>query len=167
MRVKEESGRASLRLNIWKKKMASGPITAWQMRREKVEVVADFLFLDSKITADGDRSHEIWRRLLLGRQAMTNLDTVLKSRDITLLTKVCRVKAMVFPVVTYSYESLAVKKAEHQRTDAFKLCCWRRLLKIPWAARISNQSVSREINTKYSLEWLILKLKLQYFNHLI
>ena len=147
--------------------MASGPITAWQMGREKVEVVADFLFIDSKITADGDCSHEIWRRLLLGRQAMTNLDTVLKIRDITLLTKVCRVKAMVFPVVTYSYESLAVKKAEHQRTDAFKLCCWRRLLKIPWAARISNQSVSREINTKYSLEWLILKLKLQYFNHLI
>ena len=147
--------------------MAYGPITAWQMEREKVEVVADFLFLDSKITADGDCSHEIWRRLLLGSKAMTNLDTVLKSRDITLLTKVCRVKAMVFPVVTYSYESLAVKKAEHQRIDAFKLYCWRRLLKVPWAARISNQSVSWEINTKYSLEGLILKLKLQYFNHLI
>ena len=147
--------------------MASAPITAWQTEGEKVEVMTDFLFLGSKVTADGDRSHEIRRRLLLVRKAMTNLDNVLKSRDIALLTKVPIVKAMVFPVVMYGYESWTVKKAERQRTDAFKLWCWRRLLKVPWTARRSNQSILREINPEYSLEGLMLKLMFQYFGHLM
>ena len=129
--------------------------------------MTDFLFLGFKITVDGDCSHEIRRRLLLGRKAMTNLDSVLKSRDITLPTKVCIVKAMVFPVVMYSCESWTIKKAECQRIDAFKLWCWRRLLKVPWTARRSNQSILREINPEYSLEGLMLKLKLQYFGHLM
>ena len=136
-------------------------------RRVKVEVVTDFLFLGSKILVGGDCSHEIRRRLLLGRKAMTNLDSVLKSRDITLPTKVCIVKAMIFPVVTCSCESWTIKKAECQRIDAFKLWCWRRHLRVPWTARRSNQSILREINTEYSLEGLMLKLKLQYFGHLI
>ena len=138
--------------------MVSGPITAWQIG-EKVEAVTDFLFLGSKITVNGDCSHEIRRQLLLGRKAMTNLDNVLKSRDTTLLTNVCIVKATVFPVVMYDYESWAVKKAECQRIDAFELWCWRRLLKVPWTARRSNQSILREINPEYSLEGLMLKLK--------
>ena len=142
MRVKEESEKAGLKLSIKKTKIvASGPITAWQIEGEKVKVVTDFLFLGSKITVDGDCSHEIRRRLLLGRKAMTNLDSVLKGRDITPSTKVHIVKAMVFPVVTYSCESWTVKRAEHQRMDAFKLWCWRRLLRAPWTPRRSNQSV--------------------------
>ena len=132
-----------------------------------METVRDFTFLGSKITADGDCSHEIKRCLLLGRKAMTNLDSILKSRDITLLTKVCLVKAMVFPVVLYGCESWTIKKAEHRRTDAFELWCWRRLLRIPWTARRSNQSILKEINPEYSLEGLILKLKLHYFGHQI
>ena len=136
-------------------------------RREKVETMTDFLYLGSKITVGGDCSHEIRRRLLLGRKAMTNLDSVLKSRDITLPTKIHTVKAMVFPVVTYGYESWTIKKAECQRIDAFEPLCWRRLLKIPWIARRSNQSILREINPEYSLEGLILKLKRQYFGHLM
>ena len=146
--------------------MASSPITAWQIEGEKVEVVTDFLFLGSKITVDGDCSQEI-RCLLLGRKAMTNLDSVLKSRDITLLTQIHRVKAMVFPVVMYGSESWTLKKAECQRIDAFELWCWRRLLKVPWTARRSNQSILREINPEYSLEGLMMKLKLQYFGHLM
>ena len=168
MMVKEESERADLKLNS--KKLRSwhlGPITSWQTEGKKVEVVTDFLFLGSKITADCDCSHEIRRQFLLGRKAMINLDSVLKSRDITLLTKVCRVKAMVFPVVMYSCESWTIKKAEHQRIDAFELWCWRRRLKVPWAARRSNQSILRDMNPEYSLEGLLLKLKLQYFGHLI
>ena len=139
---------------------ASHPIPAWQVEEGKVEMVTSFLFLGSKITMDGDCSHEIRRHLLLGRKAMTNLDTVLKIRDITLLTKVHIVKAMVFPMITYSCESWTVKKAEHQRTDVFKMWCWIRLLKIPWTARSSNQSILKEINPEYSLEELILKLEL-------
>ena len=166
IRVKEESERAGLRLNVKKTKiMASNPITAWQIEGEKVEVVTDFLFLGSKITVDGDCSHEIRRRLLLGRKAMTNIDSVFKSRDITLPTKVPIGKALVFPVVMYSCESWTVKKAEHERIDAFKLWCWRRLLEVPWTARRSNQSILREDNPAYSLEGLMLKLKLQYFGH--
>ena len=145
--------------------MASGPITAWQMEGEKVEIVTDFPFLGSKITMDGDWSHEIRRFLLLGRKAVTSLDSVLESRDITLLTKVYIVKAMVFPVVMYGCESWTVKKAEHWIIDAFKWWCWRRLLKAPWTVR-SSQSVSREINPEYLLERLMLKLKLQHFGHL-
>ena len=167
MRVKE-SERASLRLNIEKTKtMVSGPITSWQTEGEKVEVVTDFLFLGSRITVDGDCSHETRRRWLLGRKAMTNPGSVLKSRDITLLTKVHIVKAVVCPVVTCGCESWTIKKAEHQRIDAFGLWCWRRLLKVPWMARRSNQSILREINPEYSLERLMLKLKLQYFGHLM
>ena len=147
--------------------MPSGPITSWQIEGDKVEVVAYFLFLDSKITADSDCSHEIRRCSLLGGKAMTNLDSVLKSRDITLLTKVHIVKAMVFPVVIYGCESWTVKEAERQRIDAFKLWCWRRLLKVPWTARRVNQSILREINPENSLEGLMLKLKLKYFNHLM
>ena len=146
--------------------MASGPITSWQIEGEKVEVVTDFLFLGSKIIVGGDCSHEI-RRLLLGRKAMTNLDSVLKSRDVTLSTKVCIVKAMVFPVVTYGCEGWSVKKAECQRIDAFELWCWKRLLKVLWTARRSSQSVLRKISPEYSLEGLMLKLKLQYFGHLM
>ena len=168
MRVKEESEKFGLKLNVKKTKiMASSPITSWQIKGEKMEVVTDFLFLTSKITADGKCIHEIRRRLLLGRKTMKNLDSVLKSRDVTRLTKVRIVKAVVFPVVTYGCASWTVKKAEHQRIDAFELWCWRRLLKVPWRARRSNQSILREINLEYSLEGLTLKLKLQYFGHLM
>ena len=132
-----------------------------------METVRDFIFLGSKITADGDCSHEIKKHLLLGRKAMTNLDSILKSRDITLPTKVCLVKAMVFPVVMYGYESWTIKKAEYRRIDAFELWCWRRLLRVPWIARRSNQSILKEISPEYSLKGLMLKLKLQYFGHLI
>ena len=146
--------------------MSSGPITLWQIYGETVETVRDFLFLGSKITADFDCSHEIKRCLLLGRKAMTNLDSMLKSRDITLLTKIRLVKAMVFPVVMYGCESWTIKKTEHQRTDAFELWCWRGLLRVPWTARRSSQSILKEISSEYSLEGLMLKLKLQYFGHL-
>ena len=162
---KEGNERVGLKLNIKKANiMASGPITSWQIEGEKVEVVTDFLFLGSKITADGDCSHEV-RLFLLGRKVMTNLDSVLKSRDITLPTNVCIVKAMVFSVVRYSCKSWTVKKAEHQRIDAFKLWCWKRLLKVPWTVRRANQSILREINPEYSLEGLMVKL--QYFGHLM
>ena len=144
--------------------MASGPITSWEIDGE---TVSDFIFLGSKIIADGDCSNEIKRHLLLGRKVMTNLDSIFKSRDITLPAKVCLVKAMVFPVVMYGCESWTVKKAEHQRIDAFKLWCWKRLLRVPWTARRFNQSILKEINPEYSLEGLILKLKLQYFGHLM
>ena len=147
--------------------MASGPITSWEIDGETVETVSDFIFLGSKITADGDCSHEIKRRLFLGRKVMTNLDSILKSRDITLPTKVCLVKAMVFPVVMYGCESWTVKKAERQRIDAFELWCWRRLLRVPWTVRRSNQSILKEISPGRSLEGLMLKLKLQYFGHLM
>ena len=148
--------------------MASGPITSWQIDGETMETMTDFIFLDSKITADGNCSHEIKRHLLLGRKVMTNLDSILKSRDITLLTKVHLVKAMVFPVVMYGCESWTIKKAECQRIDAFELWCWRRLLRVPWTARRSNQSILKEISpVEYSLEGQMLKLKLQYFGHLM
>ena len=151
MRVEEESEKGGLKLNIQKTKiMASGPITSWQIDGETVETVSDFIFLGSKIIADGDRSNEIKRHLLLGRKVMTNLDSILKSRDITLLTKVHPVKAIVFPVVMYGCESWTIKKAEHQRIDAFELWCWRRLLRVPWTARRSNQSVLKEISPEYS-----------------
>ena len=157
-----------LKLNIQKTKiMASGPTTLWQIDGETVETVADFIFLGSKITADGDCSHVIKRHLLLGRKAMTNLDSILKSRDITLSTKVHLVKAMVFPVIMYGCESWTLKKAECQRIDAFELWCWRRLLRVLWNARRSNQSILKEINPEYSLEGLMLKLKLQYDGHLM
>ena len=147
--------------------MASGLITSWEIHREIVETVSDFTFLGSKITADGDCSHEIKRCLLLGRKVMNNLDSILKSRDITLSTKVCLVKAMVFPVVMYGCESWTVKKAEHRRIDAFEWWCWRRLLRVPWTARRSNQSILKEINPGCSLEGLMLKLKLQYLGYLM
>ena len=147
--------------------MASGPITSWEIDGETVGTVSDFIFLGSRITADGDCSHEIGRRLLLGRKVMTNLDSILKSRDITLATKVHLVKAMVFPVVVYGCESWTIKKAERRRIDASDLWGWRRLLRVPWTARRSNQSIQKEINPGYSLEGLMLKLKLQYFGHLI
>ena len=147
--------------------MASGPITSWPIDGETVETVADFIFLGSKITADGDCSNEIKRLLLLGRKVMTNLDSILKSRDITLPTKVCLIKAVVFPVVVYGCESWTVKKAEHRRIDAFELWCWRRLLKVSWTARRSNQSILRESSPGCSLEGLMLKLKLQYFGYLM
>ena len=148
--------------------MASGPITSWQIDGETMErVTTDFTFLGSKITADGECSHKIKRHLLLGRKVMTNLDSILKSRDITLLTKVCPVKAMVFPVVMYGCESWTIKKAEHWRIDAFELWCWRRLLRVPWTARRSNQSILKEISPWCSLEGLMLKLKLQYFGDLM
>ena len=147
--------------------MASGPIISWQIDGETVETVTDFIFLGSKISADGDCSHEIKRCLLLGRKALTNLDSILKCRDITLPTKVHLVKAMVFPVVMYGCESWTVKKAEGQRIDAFELWCWRRLLRVPWTARRSNQSILKDISTEYLLEGLMLKLKLQYFGHLM
>ena len=159
MKVKEESEKVSLKINIQKTKiMASGPNTSWQIDGETVETV--FIFLDSKITADGDCSHEIKRHLLLGRKVMTNLDSILKSRDITLPTKVRLVKAMVFPVVMCRYESWTIKKAEHRRIDAFEVWCWRRLLRVPWTARRSNQSILKEISPGCSLEGLMLKLKL-------
>ena len=145
--------------------MASGVITSWQIEREKVEPVTDFIFLGSKITADSDCSHEIKKRLLLGRRTMTNLDRILKSRDITLPTKVHLVKTMVFPVVMYGCESWTIRKAEYLRTDAFELWCWRRLLRVPWTATRSNQSILKQISPECSLEGLILKLKLQYFGH--
>ena len=147
--------------------IASDPISSWQIDGEAVETVIDFIFGDSKITANGDGSHEIKRHLLLGRKVMTNLDSILKSRDITLPTKVCLVKAVVFPVVMYGCESWTIKKAECQRIDAFELWCWRRLLRVPWAARRSNQSILEEISPEYSLEGLMLKLKLQYYGHLM
>ena len=143
--------------------MTSGPITSWEIDEETVETVSDFILRGSKITADGDCSHESKRRLLLGRKVMTNLDNIFKSRDVTLPTKVHLVKAMVFPVVVYGYESWTVKKAEHWRIDAFELWYWRRLLKVPWTERRSNQSILKEISPEYSLEGLMLKLKLQYF----
>ena len=147
--------------------MASGPTTSWEIDGETVETASDFIFWGSKITANGDCSHEIKRRLHLGRKVMTNLDGIFKSRDITLPTKVCLVKVMVFPVVMYGCESLTVKKAECQRIDAFELWCWRRLLRVSWTAVRSNQPILKEISREYSLEGLMLKVKLQYFGHLI
>ena len=147
--------------------MASSPITSWQVDAETMETVMDIILVGSKITADGDRNHEIKRRLFLGRKVMTNLDSILKSRDVTLPTKVRLVKAMVFPVVMYGCESWSIKKTECQKIDAFELWCWRRLLRVPWTTRRSNQSILKEINLEYSLEELMLKLKLQYFGHLI
>ena len=162
MKVKEESEKAGLKLNIHKTKiMASGPIISWKIDGETMETVTDFIFLGSKITVVGDCSHEIKRRLLLGRRVMTNLDSILKSRDITLPTKVRLVKAMVFPVVMYERENWTVKKAECRRTDAFELWCWRRLLRVPWTARRSNQSILKEISPGISLGGMMLKLKLQ------
>ena len=167
MKVKEESEKVDLRLNIQKTKiMTSSPITSWEIDGETVETVSDFIFFGSKITADGDCSHEIKRPLLLGRKVMTNLDNILKSRYITLSTKVRLVKAMVFSVVVYGCESWTMKKAEHQRIDAFELWCWRRLLRVPWTARRSNQSILK-ISPGCSLVGLMLKLKLQYFGHLM
>ena len=166
--MKSERGewKVGLKLNIQKTKtMASSPITSWQIDGETVETVADFIFQGSKITADGDCSHEIKRHLLLGRKVMTNLDSILKSRDITLSTKVHLVKDMVFPVVMCGCESWTIKKAECWRIDAFELWCWRRLLRVPWTARRSNQSILMEISPGCSLEGLVLKLKLHYFDH--
>ena len=161
MKVIEESEKLGLKLNIQKTKiMASGPITSWQIDGETEETGTDFIFLASKITADGDCSHEIKRRLLLGRKSMTNLSSILKSRDITLPTKVHLIKAMVFPGVMYGCESWTIKKAEHQRIEAFELWCWRRLLRVPWTARRSNQSILKEISPEHSLEGLMLKLNL-------
>ena len=168
MKVKEESEKVGLKLNIQKTKiMASSPITSWQIDGETMEIVTDFISVGSKLTADGDCSHEIKRCLLLGRKIVTNLDSILKSRDITLPTKVHLVKAMVFPGVTYGCESWTIKKAELRRIDAFELWCWRRLLRVPWTARRSNQSILKQISPEYSLEGLILELKLQYFGHLM
>ena len=168
MKVKEETEQVGLKLNIQKTKiMASGPITSWQIDGETMEIVTDFMFWGSKVTSDGDCSHEIKRHLLLGRKAMTNLNSMLKSRDITLPTKVHLVKALVFPVVMYGCESWTTKKAEHQRIDAFELWYWRRLLRVPWTTRMSNQSILKEISPEYSLEGLMLKLKLQYCGHLM
>ena len=164
MKVKEESEKVCLKLNIQKTKiMASVPITSWKIDGETVETVRDFILGGSEITADGDCSHEIKRHLLLGRKVMTNIDNILKSRDITLPTKVRLIKAMVFPVVMYACESWTLKKAECQRIDAFELWCWRRLLRVPWTARRSSQSILKEVSPEYSLEGLMLKLKLQYF----
>ena len=168
MKVKEESEKVGLKLNIQKMKiMASGPVTSCEIDRETVETVSDFILGGSKITTDGDCSHEIKRRLLLGRKVLINLDSILRSRDITLPTKVHLVKPMVFPVVMYGCESWTVKKAERRRIDAFELWCWRRLLRVPWTARRSNQSILKEISPKYSLEGVMLKLKLQHFCHLM
>ena len=168
MKVKEESEKAGLKLNTQKTKiMSSGPITSWERDAETVEAVSGFIFLSSKITADSDCSHEIKRHLLLGRKVMIDLDNVLKNRDITLPTKVHLVKAMVFPVVMYRCESWTVKKAECQRIDAFELWYWRKLLRVPWTARRSNQSILKEISPGISLEGMMLKLKLQYFGHLM
>ena len=152
---------------MFSKIMASSPITSWQIDGEAVETVADFILGGSKITTDGDCSHEIKRRLLLGRKVMTKIDSILKSRDITLPTKVHLVKAMVFPLVLYGCESWTIKKAEGRRINAFELCCWRRLFRVPWTTRGSNQSILKEISPEYSLEGLMLKLKLQYFGHLM
>ena len=166
MKVKQESDKVGLKLNIKKANiMASGPISSWQIDGETMEIVTDFTLGGSKITADGDCSHEIKRLLFFGRKVMTNLDSILKSRDITLPTKVHLVKAMV--VVMYGCESWTIKKAEHRRIDAFELWCWRRLLRVPWTARRFNQSILKEISPEYSLEGLMLKLKLQYFSRLM
>ena len=166
--MKEESEKDVLKLNIQKMKiMASSPITSWQIDGETMKTVTHFIFLSSKITADGNWSHEIKRRLLLGRKAMTNLDNILKSRDITLVTKVHLVKAIVFPVVMYGFESRTIKKTDCWRIDAFELWFWRRLLRVPWSARRFNQSIQKEISPAYSLEGLMLKLKFQYFGHLM
>ena len=168
VKVKEESEKFGFKLNIQKTKiMVSSPITSWQIDGETVETAADFIFLGSKITADGNSIHELKRHLLLGRKVMTNLDSILKSRDITLLTKIHLVKAMVFPVDMYGCESWTIKKAEHQRIDAFELWCWRRLLRVHWTAKRFNQSIVKEISPGCSLEGLMLKLKLQYFGHLL
>ena len=168
IKMKEESEKVDLKLNIQKTKiMASDPITSWEIDGETVETVAGFILGGSKITADGDCSHEIQICLLLEIKVMTNLDSILKSRDITLPTKVCLVKAMVFPVVMYGYESWTIKKAEHRGIDAFELWCWRRLLRVPWTARRSNQSILKEISPGCSSEGLMLKLKLRYFGHLM
>ena len=168
MKVEEESEKVDLKLSIQRMKiMASGPITSWQIDGETMQTVRDFIFLDSKITADGDCSHEIKRCLLLGRKAMTILGSILKSRNITLPTKVHLVKVIAFPVVMYGCESWTIKKAKCQRIDAFELWCWRSLLKVPWTASRSNQSILKEISPEYSLEGLTLKLKLQYFGHLM
>ena len=168
MKVKEESEKAGLKLNIQNMKiMASNPITSWQIDGETMKTVTDFIFLGSKITADGDCSHEIKRHLLLGRKAMRNLDSILKSRDIILPTKVCIVKALVFLVVMYGCENWTIKKVECWKIDAFELWYWRRVLRVPWTARRSNQSILKEVSPEYSLEELMLKLKLQYFGHLI
>ena len=168
MKVKEENEKVGLKLNNQKTKiMASGPITSWQIDGETMETVTDFIFWGSKITADGDCTHEIKRCLLLGRKGITNLESILKSRDITLPTKVHLVKATVFPAVMYGCESGTVKKAECRRIDGFELWCWRRLLRVPWTGRRSNQSILKEIRPEYSLERLMLKLKLQYFGHLL
>ena len=168
MKVKEESEKVGLKLNIQKTKItASGPITSWEIDGERVETVSDFIFWGSKITADGDCKHEIKRRLLLGRKVMTNLDNILKSRDINLPTKVRLVKATVFPVVINGCEIWTVKKAECQRIVAFEMWCWRRLLRVPWTARRSNLSILKEISPGISLEGMMLKLKLQYFGHLM
>ena len=167
MKLKEESEKVGLKLNIQKTKiMASSPITSWEINGETGNSVR-FIFMGSKITADGDCSHEIKRCLPLGRKAMTNLDSIFKNRDITLPTKVQLVKAMVFPVVMYGCESWTVKKAKHRRIDAFELRCWRKLLRVPWTARRSNQSILKEFSPGCSLEGLVLKLKLQYFGHLM
>ena len=168
MKVKEESKQVGLKLSIQKTKiMASSPITTWRLDGETMETVTDFILGGSKITADGDCSHEIKRRLLVGIKAMTNLDNMLKSRNISLPTKAHLVKAMVFPVVVYGCESWIIKKAEHERIDAFEMWCWRRFLRVPWTARRSNQSVLKEISPEYSVEGLMLKLKFQYFGHLM
>ena len=168
MKVKEKSEKVGLKLNIQKTKiMPSGPITSWEIEGETVETVSDFILGGSKITADGDYSHEIKRCLLRGRKVMTNLDSIFKSRDTTLPTKVCLVKTIVFPVVTYGCASWTVKKAEHRRFDAFELWCWKRLLRVPWTARRSNQSILKEISPGISLEGMMRKLKLQYFGHLM
>ena len=168
MKVKEESEKVGLKLNIQTTKiMASGPITSWQIDGETVKTVSDFILGGSQITADGDCSHEVKRHLFFGRKVMINLDSILKSRDITLSTEVHLVKAMVFPIVVYACESWTIKKAEQRRIDAFELWCWRRLLRVPWTARRSNQSIPKEISPGCSLERLMLKPKFQYFGHLM
>ena len=168
MKVIEESEKVGLKLNIQKTKiMASGPFTSWQIDGEKMETVTDSILGGSKISAEYYCSHEIKKCLLLGRKVMTNLDSILKSRDMTLSRKVCLVKAMVFPVVMYGCERWTIKKAEHWRIDAFELWCWRRVLRVPWTSRRSNQSILKEISSGFSLEGLMLKLKLQYFGHLM
>ena len=168
MKVKKDSEKVGLKLSIQKAKiMASGPITSWQIGGETMERMNDFIILGFKITADGDCSHEIKRHLLLGRKIMINVDSILKSRDITLSTKVCLVKAMVFPVVMYGRENWTITKTEHRRIDAFELWCWRRLLRVPWTTRRWNQSILKEISPGYSLEGLMFKLKLQYFGHIM
>ena len=168
MKVKEESEKVALKLHIQKTKiMAASPITSWQIDRKTIKPVTDFIYLGSKITADGDCSHEIKRCLLLGRKVMTNLDSILNSRDITLPTKVHLVKAMVFPVVMHGCEKGTIKKPEHRRINAFELWCWRRLLRVPWTARRSKQPILKEISPEYSFKGLMLKLKLQFFGHLM